>query len=182
MLLKANKALGIPTIPSRKSILTKPINSERGSCFYCGQCGRACQAYADYSSSSVHVKPALATGNLTLLPFAMAREVMTDQATGLATGVSYVHTGTMGEYSVRGKIVILAASSGETARLLLNSKSSRFPEGIANSSGVVGKYINDSTGHLDLPLSQVYLIEKHIMKTESVDCTCILHGGWITKN
>jgi choline dehydrogenase-like flavoprotein len=76
----------------------------------------------------------------------MAREVMTDPITGLATGVSYVHTGTMQEYSVKGKIVVLAASAGETARLLLNSKSSRFPNGIANSSGVVGKYINDSTG------------------------------------
>jgi choline dehydrogenase-like flavoprotein len=76
----------------------------------------------------------------------MAREVMTDPVTGLATGVSYVHTGTMMEYSVKGKIVVLAASAGETARLLLNSKSARFPNGIANSSGVVGKYINDSTG------------------------------------
>jgi choline dehydrogenase-like flavoprotein len=100
LIYKANKGLGIPTYPARKSILTKPINNERGSCFYCGQCGRACQAYADYSSSSVHVKPALATGNVTLLPFAMAREVMSDPATGLATGVSYVHTGTLGEYSV----------------------------------------------------------------------------------
>ena len=146
LIYKANKSLGIPTYPARKSILTKPINNERGSCFYCGQCGRACQAYADYSSSSVHVKPALATGNVTLLPFAMAREVLSDPITGLATGVSYVHTGTLGEYSVKGKIVILAASSGETARLLLNSKSARFPNGLANSSGVVGKYLNDSTG------------------------------------
>jgi choline dehydrogenase-like flavoprotein len=76
----------------------------------------------------------------------MAREVLTDPATGLATGVSYIHTGTMQEYTVKGKIVVLAASAGETARLLLNSKSSRFPNGLANSSGVVGKYLNDSTG------------------------------------
>jgi choline dehydrogenase-like flavoprotein len=146
MIKKANKALGIPTYPSRMSMLTKPINNERGQCFYCGQCNRGCSAYADFSSSSVLIKPAVNTGNTTVLPFAMAREVMTDPVTGLATGVSYVHTGTMMEYSVKGKIVVLAASAGETARLLLNSKSSRFPNGIANSSGVVGKYINDSTG------------------------------------
>ena len=72
--------------------------------------------------------------------------LLTDPTTGLATGVSYVDTVTMTEKVVRGKTVILAASAGETARLLLNSKSSRFPNGLANSSGVVGRYINDSTG------------------------------------
>jgi choline dehydrogenase-like flavoprotein len=138
--------LGIPTIPSRLSILTKPINNDRGQCFYCNQCGRSCQAYADFSSSSVLIKPALKTGNLTMITYAMAREVLTDPTTGLATGVSYVSTLDMQEYTVRGKIVILAASAGETARLLLNSKSARFPQGLGNSSGIVGRYINDSTG------------------------------------
>ncbi|MFD1820258.1 Choline dehydrogenase [Pseudarcicella hirudinis] len=146
MIKKANKELNIPTIPSRLSILTKPINTERGQCFYCSQCGRACQAYADFSSSSVLIKPALKTGNLTVIPHAMAREVLTDPATGLATGVSYVNTETFMEYTVKGKVVILAASAGESARLLLNSKSPRFPNGLANSSGIIGKYLHDSTG------------------------------------
>ncbi len=143
---KAAREIGIPVYPSRMSMLTKPINDSRGKCFYCGQCGRACMAYADFSASSCLVKPAVETGNSTLLTYAMAREVITDPATGKATGVSYVNTLDMQEYTVRGKIVVLAASTGETARLLLNSKSSRFPNGLANSSGVVGKYINDSTG------------------------------------
>jgi choline dehydrogenase-like flavoprotein len=146
MLQQSNKKLGIPTIPSRLSILTKPINKDRGQCFYCNQCNRACQAYADFSSSSVLMIPAIKTGNCTLITYAMAREVLTDPTTGLATGVSYVDTVTMTEKTVRGKIVILAASAGETARLLLNSKSGRFPNGLANSSGIVGRYINDSTG------------------------------------
>ncbi len=146
MIMKANKKIGIPTYPSRMAMLTKKINDERGKCFYCGQCGRACMAYADFSSSSVLIKPALATGNTTLITHAMAREVITDPATGLATGVSYVNTLNLQEYTVRGKVVVLAASAGETARLLLNSKSSRFSHGLANSSGVVGKYLNDSTG------------------------------------
>jgi choline dehydrogenase-like flavoprotein len=76
----------------------------------------------------------------------MAREVLTDAKTGLATGISYVDTLTMEEKTVKGKIVVLAASACESARLLLNSKSARFPEGLANSSGVVGKYLHDSTG------------------------------------
>lgn len=143
---KANKKLGITTIPSRLSILTKPINDERGSCFYCNQCYRGCMAYADFSSSSCLVKPSQKTGNVELVNYAMAREVLTDPKTGLCTGVSYVDTRTLEEQTVRGKVVILAASACESARLLLNSKSARFPEGLANSSGVVGRYLNDSTG------------------------------------
>ncbi len=146
MIRKGARSLGIPVIPSRLSILTKSINEERGACFYCSQCSRGCQAYADFSASSVLVKPALKTGNVTLINGAMVREVVTDPATGLATGVSYVNTQTLQEITVRAKTVVLAASAGETARLLLNSKSVRFPTGLANSSGVVGKYINDSTG------------------------------------
>ncbi len=143
---KANKNLGITTIPSRLSILTKPINDERGQCFYCNQCYRGCLAYADFSSSSCLVKPSRKTGNVELINYAMAREVLTDAKTGLCTGVSYVNTRTLKEETVRGKVVVLAASACESARLLLNSKSARFPDGLANSSGVVGKYLNDSTG------------------------------------
>lgn len=146
MLKKAATGIGIPVIPSRMSILTQPINDERGVCFYCHQCNRGCQAYADFSSSSVLVKPALKTGNLRLITNAMVREVLTDDKTGNCTGVSYVNTQTMQEFTVKAKVVVLAASAGESARLLLNSKSSRFPRGLANESGVIGKYLNDSTG------------------------------------
>jgi choline dehydrogenase-like flavoprotein len=145
MIKKAGKSVGVPVIPSRLSILTKPIH-DRGACFYCSQCGRACQAYADFSSSSVLCIPAVKTGRVTLINGAMAREVISDPKTGLATGVSYIDVPTMTEQSVMGKVVVLAASTCETARLLLNSKSARFSNGIANSSGVVGKYLNDSTG------------------------------------
>ncbi|MNX93356.1 Fructose dehydrogenase large subunit [compost metagenome] len=75
----------------------------------------------------------------------MVREVLTDKS-GLATGVSYVNTKDMQEYQVRGKIVILGASACESARLLLNSKSFAHPDGLANSSGIIGKYLHDSTG------------------------------------
>jgi choline dehydrogenase-like flavoprotein len=146
LLKKAGKNAGVPVVPSRLSILTKPINNERGSCFYCNQCSRGCSAYADFSASSVLCIPAVKTGNVTLINGAMCREVLTDPQTGLATGVSYVHTGTMQEHTVRAKAVMLGASACESARLLLNSKSSRYPNGLANASGVIGKYINDSTG------------------------------------
>ncbi len=142
---QAGKDLGVPVIPSRLSILTKPINKERGACFFCAQCGRSCKVYADFSSSSVLIKPAVATGNVDLVTNAMAREVLTN-ANGLATGVSYVNKTDMQEYQVEGKVVILAASACESARLMLNSKSAQHPNGIGNSSNVVGKYLHDSTG------------------------------------
>ena len=75
----------------------------------------------------------------------MAREVITN-ADGLATGISYVDKVDNMEYQVSGRVVILAASTCETARLLLNSKSTRHPNGLANDSNVVGKYLHDSTG------------------------------------
>lgn len=145
MIKKAGQASGVTVIPSRLSILTKKINDERGECFYCSQCNRGCQVYADFSSSSVLVKPAMATGNIDVIPNAMAREVLTNRD-GLATGVSYVNKEDLQEYQVTGRTVILAASACESARLLLNSKSTRHPNGLANSSNVVGKYLHDSTG------------------------------------
>lgn len=142
---EAGQALNIPVIPSRLSILTKPINKDRGACFYCSQCNRGCTVYGDFSSSSVLVNPALKTGNVDVIPNAMVREVNTNSE-GKATGVSFVNKDDKQEYTVNAKVVVLAASACESARLLLNSKSTQFPNGLANSSGVVGKYLHDSTG------------------------------------
>ncbi len=142
---EAGGKLNIPVIPSRLSILTKPINKERGSCFFCSQCNRGCTVYGDFSSSSVLVKPAVNSGNVDVIPNAMAREVITNSE-GKATGISFVNKDDKQEYTVNAKVVILAASACESARLLLNSKSSQFPNGLANASGVVGKYLHDSTG------------------------------------
>ncbi|HVY74683.1 MAG TPA: GMC family oxidoreductase [Puia sp.] len=142
---KAATGAGVPVIPSRLSILTKQINKERGNCFFCAQCGRSCKVYGDFSASSCLVIPALKTGNLDLVTNAMAREVLTNKE-GLATGISYVNKDDMQEYQVYGRTVVLGASACESARLLLNSKSPRHPNGLANSSNVVGKYLHDSTG------------------------------------
>ena len=139
------KKVGVPVIPSRLSILTQKINDDRGQCFYCAQCNRGCTVYGDFSSSSVLVKPAVKTGNVDLITGAMAREVLTNSE-GLATGISFINKFDLQEYEVKGRTVVLAASACESARLLLNSKSARHPNGLANNSGVVGKYLHDSTG------------------------------------
>lgn len=144
LIKQASEKIGIRCIPIRLSILTQPLN-DRPACHYCGQCGRGCAAHANFSSPSVLIPPALATKRLTIVTNAMAREVTVGED-GLANGVSYIDKIANRENHVRGRIVVLAASACETARLLLNSKSTRFPQGLGNSSGVVGKYLTDTTG------------------------------------
>ena len=138
---------GVKVIPGRGSVLTEalPGNKDRGACFYCGQCGRSCKVYGDFSASSCLVIPAIKTGNLKVITNAMVRQILTGKE-GQATGVSYVDKTDGQEYQLNAKIVILGASTGESARILLNSKSAQHPGGLANSSGVVGKYLHDSTG------------------------------------
>jgi len=144
LIKQASERLNIPCVPSRLSILTKPLNN-RPACHYCGQCGRGCATHSNFSSPSVLIPPALKTGRLKIVTGAMAREVTLDDA-GLANGVTYIDKKTARDNHVRARIVVIAGGACESARLLLNSKSSKFPQGLANSSGTVGKYLMDSTG------------------------------------
>jgi choline dehydrogenase-like flavoprotein len=141
---QAAKKLGLTVIPSRLSIITKPHNG-RAPCHYCGQCNRGCMTASNFSSTNVLIPPAQKTGRLTLITDAMAREVTVGKD-GLANGVSYIDKKTGTDKHISARIVVVAASACETARLLLNSKSSQFPNGLANSSGTVGKYLTDTTG------------------------------------
>ena len=143
--IKGARKSGVTVIPSRLSILTKRINNTRGVCFYCGQCDRSCSVYADFSSSSCYVIPSLKGGMVDLYTNSMVVEVKTDN-NGKATGVSYINKENGREYSIRGKVVVLAASACSSARILLNSKSKAHPNGLGNSSNLIGKYLHDSTG------------------------------------
>jgi choline dehydrogenase-like flavoprotein len=141
---KACDKLNIICIPARLAILTRSVNG-RLPCHYCGQCGRGCITASNFSSSQVLIPPAMATGKLTLITGAMAREVLVGKD-GKAQGVSYIDKATRTEKKIAARAVVLAASACESARLLLNSNSSAFPDGLANSSGTVGRYLMDSVG------------------------------------
>ena len=136
--------MGIWCIPARLSVITQRLGN-RAPCHYCGQCNRGCMTNSNFSSPNVLLFPAQRTNRLRIITNAMAREV-TVNAQGLATGVSYINTATGRDEHVRARVVVLAASACESSRILLNSKSSRFPQGLANSSGTVGKYLTDTTG------------------------------------
>lgn len=142
---KGARKMGLPVIPSRMSMLTKRINQERGVCFYCKQCSRSCSVYADFSAGSCLIFPAQKSGQVDLYTNCMVKNVTTNDE-GLATGVSYINKEDMKEYEMKGRAVVLGASACSSARILLNSKSKQHPNGLGNSSDVVGRYLHDSTG------------------------------------
>jgi choline dehydrogenase-like flavoprotein len=165
---KACDPMGIPVIPAHLAIMSKrqdhltlpkkihPDNRlaqrvlaqsmlQRQACFWATPCGNGCSIRANFQSTTVLLPPALATGNCDIVSDAMVREVMVDAA-GRATGVRYINKLTRTDHEVRARVVVLAASACETARILLNSKSASFPNGVSNSSGLVGKYLMDTVG------------------------------------
>jgi choline dehydrogenase-like flavoprotein len=111
---------------------------KRAACFFATPCGRGCSIRANYQSTTVHLPPALDTGNLDIVTDAMVRAV-NKRDDGKAEGVTYIDRKTGAEHRVQARIVVLAASALESVRIMLNS-------GVANSSGKVGKYIMDTVG------------------------------------
>jgi choline dehydrogenase-like flavoprotein len=136
--------LGIRAIPGRQAVITRATNG-RPACHYCGQCGRGCMTASNYASSYVQIFPAMRTGKVEIVANAMARELITDDK-GRVSAVSYIDKTDGSEKQVRCRTVVLAASACESSRLLLNSKSPRHPQGLANASGTVGRYLMDTVG------------------------------------
>lgn len=133
-----------PGNPAAQKILAEHMQS-RAVCLWATPCGRGCSIRANYQSTTVHLPPALATGKLDILVNAMVRKVALGK-NGLASGVSYIDRLTGKTARATARVVVLAASSCETVRILLNSKSTQAPQGVANSSGKVGRYLMDTVG------------------------------------
>jgi choline dehydrogenase-like flavoprotein len=160
--------LGIPIIPGHRAVLTQRLDfkrspallhpgnlkaqkiiaahmQQRAACLWATDCGRGCSVRANYQSTTVHLPPALATGNLDIVTDAMVSEVLMGR-NGLAKGVKYIDRVSGRERLAQARVIVLAASACETVRILLNSKSAQFPQGLANSSGKVGRYLMDTVG------------------------------------
>ena len=131
--------LGLTVVPGPLAIITQPYMGRSG-CVNCGMCsGFGCHVRAR-SSSAVTVLPiAVETGNCEIRARSYVREISVDDS-GRVTGVIYFNAQKQ-EVIQKAKAVVLSANAGESARLLLMSKSARFPDGLANSSGVVGRYL-----------------------------------------
>ena len=132
------KKMGRTVTIGRVAILTKPLNG-RQPCHYCGPCEQGCSTFSYFSSPFTTLKAAAATGRLTLITDAVASHITLARETGKAAGIAYISRTTRMPREVRGKIIVLCASTLESTRLLLNSA----PGGLANSSGVLGHYLMD---------------------------------------
>ena len=140
---RACAKMGIPMIPARKAVLTEPYD-DRPPCHYCGHCMRGCDVGAIFSVPASMIPKAQRTGNFVLMPNRLARDLLVDRE-GKVRAVSVVNTTTRQEEQIRARMFALCCASIESARLLLNSRSPQFPNGLANSSDLVGRYL---TGHV----------------------------------
>ena len=126
----------------RVAVLTQKLNG-RSACHYCGPCQRGCVTRSYFSSVNATLPVARATGRLTLRPYSMAHTVVYDARTGRASGVRVFDANTKAEHELRARVVFLCASALESVRILLNSRPSSFPDGLANGSGALGLGIMD---------------------------------------
>ncbi len=145
----------------RVAILTQRIG-DRLPCHYCGPCERGCSTGSYFSSQASTLPAAQATGRLTIVPDSVVHSVLYDAATNRVTGVRVVDAKTKATREYYARLVFVCASALGTARILLNSTSTRFPNGLANSSSVLGHYLMDhhflagASGHIDGLLDRYY--------------------------
>jgi choline dehydrogenase-like flavoprotein len=140
-ILKAFNGERVMTI-GRVAILTRNHNGRLG-CHYCGNCEKGCITHSYFNSLSSTLPAATKTGRLTLRPHSVVAEVLYDSKRAQARGVRVIDARTMQEKEFTSRLVFLCASTIESVRLLLNSKSARFPDGLGNSSGTLGRYVMD---------------------------------------
>ena len=131
-------------IIGRVAHLTQPHNG-RGQCLYRNRCSRGCPYGAYFSSNSVTLPAANATGNLTMRPYSIAQSIMYDEDSGKATGVRIIDSESGEAMEYYAKIIFCNASTLSSTQILLNSTSDRFPNGLGNDSGELGHNLMDHT-------------------------------------
>jgi glucoside 3-dehydrogenase (cytochrome c) catalytic subunit len=134
---------GVKLIPVRKAVLLKSQQG-RGACHYCGHCMDVCDVRAVWSSDVTVIPEAMATGKLTLRLNSPVRKILVDKD-GLASGVSVINRTTGKEEEIRARLVVVCGAAVESPRLLLNSACEKYPNGLANSNDMVGRYLG---GHI----------------------------------
>ena len=139
---RVKEKLGRTVTLGRSANITKPING-RAPCHYCGPCERGCVTHSYFNSAFTTVADALKTGKCTLIPNAMVYRVLMEADRNRAKGLLYIDRVTREPHEVYGRVVVLCAQALESARILFNSANSQYPNGLANSSGVLGHYLMD---------------------------------------
>ena len=134
--------LGWVPMPTRSANITRPING-RLACHYCGPCEHGCITHSYFNAAFTTVADALKTGNCTHIPNAMVYQVLMDADRNRARGLLYIDRITRQPKEVKARAVVLCGQSLESVRILLNSANPQYPNGLANSSGVLGHYLMD---------------------------------------
>jgi choline dehydrogenase-like flavoprotein len=141
---RAIAPMGRHYIPGRAGVTTDGVlNKYRSRCLGRGRCGRGCDVNAAFHSPTALVYPARDSGNLTIRPYSVVSEVFLDEATGRAAGVRVIDANTREVMDYRAKVVVLGAGCLDSTRILLNSKSARHPQGMGNSSGLLGTHLSE---------------------------------------
>ena len=142
---RAIAPLGRHYIPGRAGVTTDGLlnNKYRSRCLGRGRCGRGCDVNAAFHSPTALVYPARDSGNLTIRPYSVVSEVFLDEATGRAAGVRVIDANTREVMDFKAKVVVLGAGCLDTTRILLSSKSARHPQGMGNSSGLLGCHLSE---------------------------------------
>lgn len=138
------KAPDITLTNARTAILTEDLPG-RSACHFCGPCHRGCSTGSYFSSLSSTLPAARATGNLTLKSNALVERLEYDKASGRISNAHVIDTVTGERQTFSARIFFLCASTIGSTQLLMNSTSEEFPDGLANSSGVLGQYLMDHT-------------------------------------
>ena len=136
------KAPDVTLTSGRAAILTEDLPG-RSACHYCGPCQRGCSTGSYFSSQSSTLPAARATGNLTLRPNSVVQRLEYDKAAGRISAVQVIDSETMERARYTARLIFLCASTIGSTQLLLNSSNKRFPNGLANDSGVLGHYMMD---------------------------------------
>jgi choline dehydrogenase-like flavoprotein len=136
--------MGRHYIPGRAGVTTEGVlNKYRARCAGRGRCGRGCNLQASFHSPTALVYPARDTGNLTIRPYSIVSEVIVDASTNKATGVRVIDANTKEVLDFSAPVVVLGAGALDSTRILLNSKSRAYPNGVGNSSGLLGCYLSE---------------------------------------
>jgi choline dehydrogenase-like flavoprotein len=126
----------------RVAVLTQ-THRGRAACHYCGPCHRGCITLSYFSSVNATLPAAEKTGRLTLRPFSTVHSLIFDSSARRLTGVRVIDSQTRAALEFQAPIIFLCASTLESARILLNSATTEFPGGLANSSGELGHNLMD---------------------------------------
>jgi len=139
LLKQAAARAGLNVVRGRRAVLTRNHNGFP-KCHFCGNCGSGCDTSSFFNAGDYLITPALKTGKLEVRSNAVAARILVDKE-GRASGVQYFDRQSKQETQVRGRVVVMGASCIDSTRILLNSKSDKYPNGIGNGSGVIGKYL-----------------------------------------